>query len=474
MATRRILHSKQHRDIVLSALAVFASAATVVTCSAMGTRKPHHGGPPPPVSVEATPIASVPPVVAPPAASQDPKTPPSLVGRWFAPSDLGTTPEGNAVPDLPQFYDALARLETRLRHDHVRVVWLGDSHTQADGWTHAVRKALQARFGNGGPGFVHVGWITYGYRRENVVLRATGSWSLLPNTLVSVTPVDDGVLGLGGLRLEPRGADATASVVVNASDLPGKGAWDLAVRLTEKDASLVVQLDGKEQTLEAQPHTLGHIRHVPLESKGPGGTLQVSRGWNRPQLLGVVVEGADRHGVVLDTLGLNGARYRSALAWDEATWVAELARRQPDLVVLAFGTNESSDVKLKAEAHAARVRELVERIRKAAPQVDCLIFGPIDRGGEQYEQTVVRINEAQASAARELGCAFWNGQQAMGGPGSMQRWASMVPPLGGGDRVHLYPRGYQKLGEMLGRDLLAGYDAGVVRAAPAVGPVTEP
>ncbi len=469
MATYPILRSKPHRDLVLSAIAVMVSAATVVTCSAMGPRKPHLASASPSLS-EATPTASVPLAPEPSAPPQEPEAAPSVVGRWFAPSDLGTTPEGNAVPELPRFYDALARLETRLRHDHVRIVWLGDSHTQADGWTHSVRKALQARFGNGGPGFVHVGWITYGYRRENVVLRATGSWSLLPNTLVSVTPVGDGVLGLGGLRLEPRGADATASVTVDANDLPGKGSWDLAVRLTEKDASLVVQLDGKEHTLEAQPHTLGHVRHVPLESKGPGGTLQVSRGWNRPQLLGVVVEAADRHGVVLDTLGLNGARYRSALAWDEAAWVAELARRQPDLVVLAFGTNESSDVKLKAEAHAARVKQLVERVRKAAPQADCLIFGPIDRGGEQYEQTVQRINEAQASAARELGCAFWNGQQAMGGPGSMQRWASMVPPLGGGDRVHLYPRGYQKLGEMLGRDMLAAFDAGVVRGERAAKP----
>ena len=379
------------------------------------------------------------------------------------PRRVSDDPEGNAVPLLPRFYDALARLETRLRHDHVRIVWLGDSHTQADGWTQAVRRALQQRFGNGGPGFIHLGWTTYGYRRENVILRASGAWSLLPTTLVAVTRVDDGVLGLGGLRLEPRGLDATAQVGVNAADLPGEGLWDLAVRLMEKDSSLVIRLEGQEHRVEAQSFTLGRIRHVTLRSKGPGGTLGVEQGWNRPQLLGLVVEATDRHGVVLDTLGLNGARYRSALAWDEAAWVGELARREPDLVVLAYGTNESSDIKLKAELHAARVKELVGRVRKAAPHADCLIFGPIDRGGEQYEATVARINEAQAAAARELGCAFWNGQQAMGGAGSMQRWATMNPPLGGGDRVHLYPRGYQKLGEMLARDLLTGYDAGVVR-----------
>jgi lysophospholipase L1-like esterase len=382
------------------------------------------------------------------------------------PGDLGRSTEGNAIPRLDKFYGALARLEKRLRHDHVRIVWIGDSHTQADVWTHAVRSKLQQVFGIGGPGFVHVGWNTHGYRREQVALRASGSWALQPSTLVSPNQVGDGVFGLGGLRVEPRGADAVAEIVVDAGGLPGKGSWDLAVRFTHPDSSLVVKVDGNQQRIEAQGATLGHIRHVQLESKGPGGTLRVERGWNKPQLLGVVVEAVGDHGVVVDTLGLNSARYRSALAWDEATWVAELARRSPDLVVLAFGTNESSDAIIRSEAHGAQVKALVDRVRKAAPEADCLIFGPIDRGGERYEKAVQQLNEAQESVAKALGCAFWNGQQAMGGPGSMRRWASMNPPLGGGDKIHLYPRGYQKLGEMMVRDMLEGYRAGVPEPKP--------
>jgi len=252
-------------------------------------------------------------------------------------------------------------------------------------------------------------------------------------------------------------------VGVDAKDLAGKGLWNLAVRFVESDSSLVVSIDGTVHRLEAEQHTLGHIRHVEFESKGPGGTLQVEQPFNRPQLLGVVVEAKDRYGVVLDTLGLNGARYRSALAWDEATWVAELARREPDLVVVAFGSNESSDSPApKYENHQDHVKQLMARVRKAAPQADCLVFGPIDRGG-RYEEIVSRLNEAQAAAAAEVGCAFWSGQVAMGGPGSMYAWGRQVPQLGSRDALHLTMRGYKVLGEMLGRDLLRGYDAGVVR-----------
>jgi lysophospholipase L1-like esterase len=308
-----------------------------------------------------------------------------------------------------------------------------------------------------------------------VDLRVSGSWSLLPLTLVSVTKVDDGVFGLGGLRVEPRGADSVATVIASPAALPGKGSWDLALRFVEEDASIVAVASGKPpMRIEANPKTLGQIRHVELATQGPGGQLRVEQGQGRVQLLGAVAESEEGYGVVLDTLGLNGARVRSALAWDEATWGEELGRRRPDLVVLAFGTNESSDVKLKSEVLVSRVKALVARIHAAAPEAECLVFGPIDRGGETYGEVVERINEAQAVAARESGCAFWNGQRAMGGKGSMQRWATSSPPLGGGDRIHLYPRGYQLLGEMLARDLLRAYGAGVADDAADGGAVPGP
>ncbi|HKX39416.1 MAG TPA: hypothetical protein VJN20_12230, partial [Burkholderiales bacterium] len=59
---------------------------------------------------------------------------------------------------LANFYDALSALDRGERKEHVRIAWLGDSHAQADFWTGYLRRALQKRFGNGGPGFVHLGY----------------------------------------------------------------------------------------------------------------------------------------------------------------------------------------------------------------------------------------------------------------------------------------------------------------------------
>lgn len=460
------------RELITTAAAVAFAAVAVVGFSALS---PAACGPARRAATPTAPSASVSPLSAPAAsgvvlpspsesasAKETEPEPLAAPAGWQDPGPLGLDPAGNEIPRLPRFFTALAKLAAHQRDHHVRVLWFGDSHTQADIWTDALRVALQQRFGVGGPGFVHVGWNTYGYRHAGVDLGVGGRWGVEPKTLVSGDKVDDGVFGLGGVRLVPKGGDTRATIHVSAEALPGPATWDLAYRFLGEAASFQVSVTGAEpRVLKAEASTMGQIQHVQLTSPGPGGDLVVSSVYAGVQLLGVVVERSDRPGVVLDTLGLNGARLRSALVYDEATWVSEVRRRQPDLAIIAYGTNESSDAKLNRGLIMQRVRELIGRIRKAAPDSDCLVFGPIDRAGPRYEDAIEGLNEAEKAAAAEAGCAFWNGQLAMGGKGSMARWATDNPPLGAGDRVHLYARGYEKLGDMLASDMLQGFDAGV-------------
>ena len=46
-------------------------------------------------------------------------------------------------------------------------------------------------------------------------------------------------------------------------------------------------------------------------------------------------------GVVVDALGINGAQVFTALRWSEEHFAEQLRHRAPDLVVLAYGTNEA-------------------------------------------------------------------------------------------------------------------------------------
>jgi lysophospholipase L1-like esterase len=177
-----------------------------------------------------------------------------------------------------------------------------------------------------------------------------------------------------------------------------------------------------------------------------------------PRFYGVIVEGSEP-GVVVDTSGIDGARVATALAWDPDVLAAELRARPPELVVLAYGTNEAFDNR-RAEATGSEVVELVGRVREGAPQAECLVVGPPDAAAPDLTShpRVAEIDGALRSSAEALGCGFFSLRGAMGGEGGFARFLAESPPLARSDRIHFTPLGYAKLGEALSDELIQAYD----------------
>ena len=445
------------REAVFSVLAVLLSALVVVTCAATQPRDPT---PPLPLLAFPAPVAPrgssgvaggpAPPgsASASPGASSSAEALPSAVASAEAPSSaLTPTPGG----PLARFHGALAALEARERKTHVRILWLGDSHTAADLWTGEVRRALQRRYGDGGPGFVHVGWEKY--RHEKASTKVNGKWRTEPGDYARLKRYDDGVQGLGGVRHVPKepGAEATVELRGASGD---EYTWTTAYRLPEGAAVEIAAGDEPAKALPRGPGDPGPILHHVAKTTGAHRVRwKALRG--KPQLLGVTVE-ARKPGLILDTVGLNGARVGTFLGWEPEAWVSEATQRRPDLVVLAFGTNESSDVEPKAERYQQAARQLLERLRRAAPGADCLVVTPMDRAGAEYPARLAEISRGLAAAAEAGGCGVWSALEVMGGPGGMARWAAEAKPRGGADGIHLTARGYAALGESLARFLVPG------------------
>jgi lysophospholipase L1-like esterase len=194
-------------------------------------------------------------------------------------------------------------------------------------------------------------------------------------------------------------------------------------------------------------------------------TLETRRG--RPRFYGIIVEGSEP-GIVLDTVGIDGARIATTLAWAEAPFVAEVAARNPDLAVIAFGTNEAFD-DLRVSAYDKQLAALLERIRSGAPRADCLILGPPDAlspGGDAAPR-VAGISAVYAGTAQALGCAFVSQQELMGGAGSFVSWMREEPPLARSDRIHLTLKGYRRLGELVSEAVFGDLASGEVSAPAA-------
>jgi lysophospholipase L1-like esterase len=168
----------------------------------------------------------------------------------------------------------------------------------------------------------------------------------------------------------------------------------------------------------------------------------------------------------VDTLGINGAQIFTPLRWSEAHFAEQLRHRAPDLVILAYGTNEAVEPKLTDSAYELGIVEMLGRVSRAVPTASCLLLGPPDlarratpRDPWATTPRVLEIVEIQRRVAQAAGCAFFDQLAAMGGPGSMAAWAAEAEPRALRDRVHLSRDGYAQVGAAFADDLLRAYDA---------------
>ena len=365
-----------------------------------------------------------------------------------------------APGSLATFFRALSELKQGARKSHVHVLWLGDSHTNADFLSGSVRAAWRDKFGDGGPGFVRIG--SKPYRHEGVKTGRDGAWNVDPDPPARRSPQDDGVFGLSGTRAVPdTGASFSAQVSAPRGSEAEPARFELSYALPA-DASFSVELSGKKQRIDAKTPAdvaASGIAHLTLTAP-LGSQLLLTQARGAPRLFGVAIERSAKAGVVLDTLGIDGARLETPLAWNEAAFVDEVRRRAPELFVIAYGTNEAFDA-LKVEKYGPQLAELVRRLREAAPLASCLVLGPTDAPlGEGSVPRVAEVSAVLQKAASPLGCSFVSLQQLMGGEGSFAAGMKAKERLAQLDKLHLTPKGYQELGGALAKLLLDAYSAG--------------
>jgi lysophospholipase L1-like esterase len=371
-------------------------------------------------------------------------------------------PSGTA---LDRFFAKLARVEAGERGALARIGHFGDSLIASDFVSGTLRRSFQKRFGDGGHGFMLVANAWPSYFHLDVSRYATAGWKV---SRIVGPYAPDGFYGLGGVSFRAerhalaRFGTATSGdygrsdsrFVVAYAEEPRGGRFQ--VRLDGKDTSVV---DTRGAELRAAYHEL-RVPDGPHELE-----LQTLSGESR--LFGVVLE-RDGPGVVLDAIGIQGARIRFLDKQDDAHWAEQLRSRGHDLVVYQFGTNESGDGFLYPMADYHRtMREVIEQGQRALPEASCLVIGAMDRAVRQGQELVsVRvipsIVDEQRKVAAEVGCAFFDTYAAMGGRGSMPIWVRRG--LGQADLMHPTGAGAERISDWVFDVVLRGYAAYRARA----------
>ena len=368
-------------------------------------------------------------------------------------ADTDYLEDGHGV--LDHFYSALEAEDKGGGTAQVRIVHYGDSPTTADLITGDARELLQSRFGNGGPGFLLIAkpWAWYGH--FNVDLSGDG-WTI--DTAVNSPKVQR--YGLGG-------AIFTGSV----------GAFS-KMRLERADTTVLeveylAQSNGGTVEVIADGSPAGQVQTAGEDGTNGAATVQLPPGTKEVELkvtsgtvkLFGVALGREGKGLTYDSIGLNGASTTvMSRSFDEASFAAALQHRRPDLVIINYGTNESTYLAYVQKQYEIELRRAIARVRAALPEASILIMSPMDRGLRGGGNSIGTypaipvIVDIQQRVAADTGCGFFNTYQAMGGEGTMERWYDGHPRMVAADLIHPSPQGARIVAEDLTGQLLIGYE----------------
>jgi len=333
----------------------------------------------------------------------------------------------------------------------VRILQFGDSHTAADIFTGDMRAHMQQQFGDGGLGFQFPGHPFAGYHIVGSLRSQSEGWLTEGNHFLQL---GDGDLGLGGLSISTSQPGQSITLETTCTTLqlhylqqPGGGHLQFSDNGTAvSDVDTSTEGASRAGTFTYSCSAGQHDFAFTTLERAP------------VKLLGIVTE---QPGVTYECLGINGAVAPLMLRWNQSLFADYLRQRDPALIVLAYGTNESSGSSDRLETYEADFERLIDNLHRITPGASILVLGPEDRSMASHRSWrpfpgTDRIIIAQKEACRLHGCTFWDTRRRMGGFGSMQEW--VAAGWGQPDRTHLTGTGYRALASALYTDLMHAYN----------------
>lgn len=367
----------------------------------------------------------------------------------------GQDPDANTI-EKQRLFRERTELERGATEDNVRVLHLGDSHIAADYITRTVRNRFQTRFGNGGRGFVHADQkAQFGGRRLGRPgwdrIRASDGKGARPFGVSAVALIS----ARRGAELKYALAEDDRYVVVHHRVRPRMP--DLRVSADGLELSVIPGAGPEDQTRAVRVD-------VAVPPPRPAAFSLISDGAGA-EIFGLSFE-SDTPGLMYDAIGPVGADATLWSSLDAESFRSSVESLAPALVVIMLGGNDALALR-KGRRSLEDIEEdfaaLIRRLRGAAPQADCLVFGPMDaalrQGGRLRTRAYVReVVELERRVAQNEGCAFWDAFRAMGGEGSFGRW--MTKGLMNPDLVHPRRGGGDLLGHLFAAALSRAYLSG--------------
>jgi lysophospholipase L1-like esterase len=256
------------------------------------------------------------------------------------------------------------------------ILQIGDSHTAADYFTGEVRRILQERFGDGGPGYLVVGTPHPGIRHSLIKSSLSAGWTYA--TLQKSN--GSGPFSLTGFTAATSAPHETVSLTAE-TEAP-YGLIEISTRTGPGRGAIEVALDNivcAEKHLASDNDERIVWRIFPSQChKREFKALTITTRDNGAVTLDAIGLFEKPAGLTYSNIGFPGATIDIINKFEPAILTQELKRLAPQIVVLAFGTNEGFKDDIDVEDYRAHFNDAVARIRAALPSVKLVMILPPD------------------------------------------------------------------------------------------------
>lgn len=387
---------------------------------------------------------------------------------------------GNLASVAP-FYSALDKVQSGEMKGPVRVLQIGDSHTANDSFSGQMRTLLQTDFGNAGRGFLQPG-VPFRYYHPAQVTVTSSGWK--PVSAFSRTAT-----GPWGIALVRQHADSAARMTLTPDNGESVGRGMVEFLGQPNGGQLVVETDDGGRTVistASQKESDSTWLRMPVTPNTRSITVS-ALGDGPVDILGWDVQKGTQArpapGVLYSNLGIGGSTIDILNQIDPKILADEMKRLHPNLLIVAFGTNEGFNDTTDFDSYSARYERLIDKLHTAAPWAGVVVLLPLDGVHKEPHASAARscnglstagrgfatppamntVRQAQISVAKQNNWKQWDWRQSMADPAhpdgrcTILVWGSRQPPSAARDHVHLLPSGYRQTAQSFYDDLMSGY-----------------
>lgn len=354
-----------------------------------------------------------------------------------------------------------------------RIAFFGDSHIAAGPFMSQLEQAIRDRGQTVGIRYLPP---TMGRANVRLPIRAYcigSSWEteLAFSTagVIQTGPALANRMASGGpgayLWLDLRNADRQATV----------SALHMIYRPTAEQTEVDYTVNDEPDQHAVLTSIGGGSQALEIRGNGPISTVKLEVNAGRLVLNGFVLDYDTPPQVTFDVFGIPGSTARGWMMSDPTYLANALHGVDYDAVALEYGTNEGNDARFDRDKYATNLTAALANMRVVFPHASCLLVGPPDRGmlaarGSEavdflhFSRIHEQIVAVQTQIGAQFGCAEWNWQDLMGGPGGSYGWALATPRYAGHDLTHLTPAGYRLTANALANSL--GWRSGPLAPQP--------